>query len=185
MKNHNIERLSALADGELRGLSRWLTRRHLRHCAHCAAELQRIERVRATLAACPLVVEMSDSEEFFWSKVSREIERRGAQTESVAMPRLTLADWLRVNQAAWVSATAALVAACGLWMTMDSPMRIKHSGVVTIEGAETGIPNASVTPIKGVSSDVGVIWLTGMDWASDMDDMKQLLNDSTVDSDET
>ncbi len=185
MKNHNTEKLSALADGELRGLSRWLTRRHLRHCSQCAAELQRIERVRATLAACPPVVEMSDSEEFFWSKVRREIERRGAQTESVAMPRLTLADWLRVNQAAWVSATAALVAACGLWITMDSPVGIKHHGVVIIEEAETGIPNAAVTPLKGASSDVGVIWLTGLDWVPDMDDMKQLLNDSTVESDET
>ena len=185
MKNHNTEKLSALADGELRGLNRWLTQRHLRHCPHCTAELQRIERVRAALAACPPVVEMSDSAEFFWAKVHREIESRGAQTESVAMPRLTLADWLRVNQAAWVSATAAIVAACGLWMTMDSPVRIKHRGVVTIEGAETGIPNAAVTPLKGASSDVGVIWLTGLDWAANMDDMKQLLNDSSSDPDET
>lgn len=185
MKNHNTERLSALADGELRGISRWLTRRHLRHCASCAAELERIERVRAALAANRPVVEMSDSAEFFWSKVRREIEARGAQTERVPVPQLSWGDWLRVNQAVWVPVTAALVAVCGLWLTMGPTAPMTRRGVVTIEEAETGVPNAMATPLKGTTPDVGVIWLTGMDWAADMDDMKRLLEESSEDTDET
>src|SRR5438128_2176149 len=81
MRVHNPELISAQLDGELRGVRRWLVQRHLRRCAICAAEYQRVQRVRGLLAANPVTPPMSDSPEFFWSKVKREIETRDRELQ--------------------------------------------------------------------------------------------------------
>ncbi len=170
MKSHNIERISALADGELKGLSRWLTQRHVRHCPQCADEFARIERVRETLAACPPVVEMSDSADFFWSKVRREIAAREQETISIPMPRLSFADWLQVNRGILATVTSALVVVAGSIVMLQQPTR---SGAVMVERVDTVIPNTVATPLKGAESDVAVIWVSGLEWTPDLDQMQE------------
>ena len=101
MKPHNTERISALVDGELHGLRRWLAGRHLRACPDCAAEFRRAQQVRKMLAANPVSSAMTDSAEFFWSKVKREIEHRGAERVTIPVPTLRLADWLGLTYRPW------------------------------------------------------------------------------------
>jgi len=177
MKQHNTERLSALADGELKGLSRWLAQRHVRHCPQCAAELQRVERVRQTLAACPPIIEMSDSADFFWSKVKRDITTREPQTVFIPVPRLSLADWLLVHRGALATATSGLMVALLTGVMLQQP----HSagpGTVLVERVDTVIPNTVATPLKGAESDVAVIWVSGLEWTADLDEMKQRFENS-------
>ena len=69
MKMHNTELLSALADGELKGIRRMLAEHHLKGCAVCAVEYRRLNRVRAMLHENQPTAQMSDSADFFWSKV--------------------------------------------------------------------------------------------------------------------
>jgi anti-sigma factor RsiW len=170
MKQHNTERLSALADGELKGIHRWLAQRHARHCPPCATELARIERVRETLAACPPVVEMSDSAEFFWSKVRRDIVAREHETISIPVPRLSLADWLQVHRAVLATVTSALVVVAGSLFMLQQPAR---SGAVMVERVDTVIPNTVATPLKGADNDVAVIWVSGLEWTPDIEQMQQ------------
>jgi len=172
MKQHNTERLSALADGELKGINRWLARRHVRHCPQCATEFARIERVRETLAACPPVVEMSDSADFFWSKIRREIAAREQETISIPMPRLSLADWLQVNRGILATVTSALVVVAGSLLMLQQP-NAAHPGAVMVERVDTVIPNTVATPLKGSESDVAVIWVSGLEWTPDLDQMRE------------
>lgn len=172
MKQHNTERISALADGELKGFSRWLAQRHVRHCPQCAAEHQRIQRVRQSLAACPPVIEMSDSADFFWSKVKRAIAAREPQTIFIPIPRLSLGDWFLVHRGALATVTSGLMVALLTGVMLQQP----HSagrGTVMVERVDTVIPNTVATPLKGAESDVAVIWVSGLEWTADLDEMKQ------------
>jgi anti-sigma factor RsiW len=180
MKNHNIERLSALADGELQGLSRWVAERHLRHCQSCAKEYQQVQRVRELLADGRPTVEMSDSAEFFWSKVQREIQSHASRTTTVPVPRLTVGDWLRLHQTAWTSAVTALVVVAGVLVTLNPLDRSHRIGIITVQNAETGIADVAVTPLKSSEPDVAVIWVSGLDWATDMEEMKNMLQNSQL-----
>jgi hypothetical protein len=153
MKSHNTERISALADGELKGLTRWLTRRHMRHCPQCAAEFQRLQRVHEVITACPPAVEMSDSADFFWSKVRRDIEARDQETISIPMPRLSLADWLMVHRAALATITSGLVVLLSTAVMLQQPSPT-GPGAVMVERVDTVIPNTVATPLKGADADV-------------------------------
>lgn len=172
MKPHNTKRISALADGELKGWSRWWTRWHLRRCPRCAAEFQRIERVREALRTCPPRVEMSDSADFFWSKVRREIEAREREELYIPMPRLSLADWLLVHRSALAVATSGLMLALATGLMLQPP-RPSRGGVVWVERVDTVIPNTVATPLKGADSDVAVIWVSGLEWTENLDQMKE------------
>jgi anti-sigma factor RsiW len=172
MKQHNTEKISALADGELKGLSRWLTQRHLRHCPQCAAEYRRVERVRESLAACPPVIEMSDSADFFWSKIRREIEAHEQETISIPMPRLSFGDWLLVHRGALATATSGLMLALATGLMLQFP-GAAGPGAVMVERVDTVIPNTVATPLKGADSDVAVIWVSGLEWTPDLDQMKE------------
>ena len=74
--------VGALADGELRGLRRWLVNRHVQRCPVCAADFRAQRQVRQVLAASRVDVRMSDSPEFFWSKVKRDIARARTRAAS-------------------------------------------------------------------------------------------------------
>jgi hypothetical protein len=172
MKSHNTERISALADGELKGLTRWLTQRHVRHCPQCAAEFQRLQRVHEVLTTCPPAVEMSDSADFFWSKVCREIEAREQETISIPMPRLSFGDWLMVHRAALATISSGLVVLLGTALMLQQP-RPAGRGDVMVERVDTVIPNTVATPLKGADGDVAVIWVSGLEWTADIEQMKE------------
>jgi anti-sigma factor RsiW len=175
MKKHNIERLNALADGELRGLSRWMAERHLRRCRSCAKEYQQVQRVREALAVGRPTVEMSESVEFFWSKVQREIQSRTSQTETVPMPQLTVGDWFRVHQPVWASTAAAVAVIAGMLIVFNPLSGSNNYGAVTVQDAETGIPNTEARTLKSTHPDVAVIWVSGLEWAPNMEEMKRML----------
>jgi len=172
MKRHNTEKISALADGELKGLSRWWTQRHLRRCPRCAAELQRIQRLRQTLAACPPLIEMSDSADFFWSKVRREIEARAPQTLYIPVPRLSVGDWLLLHRGALATVACGLMVALGTIVLLHTSVSA-GPGTVMVERVDTVIPNTVATPLKGPDSDVAVIWVSGLEWTADLEEMKR------------
>ena len=111
--SHNTESVSGLLDGELKGLRLWLAKRHINSCPVCGLEYRRQQRVRRLLQANPPTAAMSDSADFFWSKVKTEIQRRGEESIKVPTPRLALADWLRQHQFAMATAATLVIVACG------------------------------------------------------------------------
>ena len=180
MRVHNSELISALLDGELRGLRRWLAQRHLRHCAICAAEYRRAHHVRDLLAANPVTPPMGDSPEFFWSKVKRQIEARGQQSQVQPMPRLSASDWIGRRSYALATAAAALVAALGvIWITQthrvkpeSAPVLVVRGNVTTVEQVATVLAHTVATPVQGDDEKVAVIWVSGLPWMPDMTTMK-------------
>lgn len=178
MKAHHSEWISALVDGELKGLRRWRVQRHVSRCAPCAAEYRHLVHVRQMLAANPLTPPMSDSPEFFWSKVKREIEAREGQTADVPMPAPGLTEWLGQHRLALASAAAALVGVVGLVFALQTSRKpnptaaIVPTAVTTVEHAATLIPNTVATTLPATDSEPAVIWVSGLPWTPDMDEMK-------------
>lgn len=166
MKLHNPELISALLDGELRDWQRWRAERHLRGCVICEAEYRRLRHVRALLAANPPQAAMSDSADFFWSKVKREIARH--EPEPAAVPHFDLAAWL------WERAMP-LAAAVALVVVTIVGARLLPSGgaeTTTVVAAATTLPDTTATAVHGQEADVTVIWVTGLPWTPDMTEMQ-------------
>jgi len=178
MNVHHSEFISALVDGELKGLRRWMVRRHVSRCAACAAEYRHFRHVREMLAANPVTPVMSDSPEFFWSKVKRGIEASEGQTANVPVPVLSWSDWIGQHQFAMASAVTTLLVAGGLaLMLRPSPtpagrVAIIQPPVATIEHASTLIQDSVATSFDSTDSEPAVIWVSGLPWSPDMTEMK-------------
>ena len=180
MKVHDSELISALADGELKGLRLWLVRRHVSQCAPCAAQYRHLIHVRQMLTANPTTPAMSDSPEFFWSKVKREIQAGEGQMAEVPVPALGLADWLRQHQPALASAIGALVVTVGLLLAWPARQRAPAGGetaiipppLVKVEHAATFIPDTVATSFDATDSEPAVIWVSGLPWTPDMTELK-------------
>jgi anti-sigma factor RsiW len=180
MTVHDPKLISALLDGELRGIRRWLVKRHLGRCAICAAEYRRFHHVRDMLATNPPAPQMSDSPEFFWSKVRREIETRDQESRIEPMPRLTASDWFGQHGYALATAVVALVAALGvLWVKqpnrpkpVSAPVVVVRGNVTTVEHVATVLAHTVATPVEGDEASVAVIWVSGLPWMPDMTTMK-------------
>jgi anti-sigma factor RsiW len=182
MTPHNTEAVTGLLDGELKGLRRWMARRHITRCSACAVEYRRQEQVRQLLRANPTVTPMSDSPEFFWSKVKTEIQRRGDERVAVPTPQPVFADWhwLRHHQLAVATAAAAVIAVAGfLWFTppFHGTNTVTISAPATthfarVERLKSPVPHTVATAFDNEDDDVTVIWVTGLPWTPDMDGMK-------------
>lgn len=179
MNTHNTERISALADGELKGIRRFLAERHLHGCATCAAEYQQIKRVRQMLQDNPPTAQMSDTAEFFWSKVKRGIEQRGDEPVEVPMPGLSLGDWLGQRRFVLAGVAAVVVAMIGaLWLLPGRPVEpgpVGHfvpNGFAKVDKVSTPIPETAVTAFDSQEANATVIWVSGLPWTADMDEMK-------------
>ena len=152
MKMHNPELINALVDGELKGVRRLLVERHLRGCALCAAEYRHLHHVREMLAANPPNAEMSDSPEFFWSKVEREIQRledpvqKPARESYLAMVRRFLVP---------ASAVAAVVIA-GLMLNRSAG----PSGLTVAAEIETALADAGAFTYRDYSAGTTLVWLS-------------------------
>jgi hypothetical protein len=124
---------------------------------------------------------MNDSPEFFWSKVKREIQAREGQAVEVPMPALSLSDWLGQHRFAVASAVTTLVAVVGLVIALQAPRTpawrppldpIIQPPVATVEHASTMIPNTVATAIEVKDAEPAVIWVSGLPWTPDMNEMK-------------
>jgi predicted anti-sigma-YlaC factor YlaD len=181
MKPHNPELVGALLDGELKGLRRVLVQRHVDRCALCAAEYHSLHRVREMLAANSSHAQMSDSPEFFWSKVKREIQARGDQRVELPGPQLSAFDWPGQHRYALATMTATLVAVIALiWMIQarrpaPTPVIVTVALPIpraTVEHVSTAIPDTVATTVDTKDTDVTVIWVSGLPWTPNMTEMK-------------
>jgi anti-sigma factor RsiW len=178
MKAHHSEWISGLVDGELTGWQRWRVQRHVSRCAPCAAEYRHLVHVRKMLAQNPVTAPMSDSPEFFWSKVKREIQAREGQSAAVSRPVSSLSAWLGQHRYAFVAVVTTLVVAVGAGIARRAPRQTSAPGpivptpVATVEHASTLIPNTVATSIQSESSDSAVIWVSGLPWTPDMNELK-------------
>ena len=215
MRRHNTKSVTGLLDGELKGRRLRLAKRHINSCPVCALEYRHQQHVRRLLQANPPTAAMSDSPEFFWSKVKKEIQQRGEQSVEVPQPRLALADWLRQYQFAMGTVAALVIAACGMvWfmqpghrapevvaslpavkasqpmvtaslpaMTTSSPAVTASlpaetpsvatpAGFAEVEQLKTPVPHSVATAFDSDDAGVTVIWVTGLPWTPDMDEMK-------------
>jgi anti-sigma factor RsiW len=179
MNVHNPEWLHALADGELTGLRRWWVRRHVGRCPLCAAEYRHIQHVRQLLAANPVVPVMSDSPEFFWSKVNRDIQAQAGQTAAIPMPRLSLTDWLAQHRYAFASVTATIVLALALLFALPA-RRDRAVPLATVGHVATVLPDTAATAFESPEAEATVIWVSGLPWTETMTEMKTLF--ATLDS---
>jgi anti-sigma factor RsiW len=175
LNRHNPELVSALVDGQLTGLRRWLTQRHVDACPTCAEQYRQEQQLHATLAANPPPIAMSDSADFFWSKVRRDIDARGTESIRVPVPTLSLRDWLGQHHYALASATTALVAVFGLFWTATID-RTPPPQIVMVENASTELPDTDVTICKGSDKSVSVIWVSGLPWTPNLSEMKSVYN---------
>jgi len=128
----------------------------------------------------PPVAAMSDSPEFFWSKVKAEIQRRGDERVEVPMPRLAFSDWLQQHQFAVATAAASLIAVVSLlWfvasfhgtpaVTASAPT---PADLAKVEQLKTAIPHTAATTFDSEDAGVTVIWVSGLPWTHDMNEMK-------------
>jgi hypothetical protein len=132
------------------------------------------------LQANPLKVQMTDSPEFFWSKVKKEIKRRGEEEVNVPAPRLALPDWLLRHQFTVATATAAVMATVGVIWIVQTPTRpLANTAPATmpasfakVEQLKTAIPNTTATAVESSDAQVTVIWVSGLPWAPNMNEMK-------------
>jgi len=178
--SHNTESVSGLLDGELKGLRLWLAKRHISACPVCALEYRHQQHVRRLLQANPPTATMSDSAEFFWSKVKSDIQRRGEESVEVPLPRLALADWLEQHQFAMATAAALIIAVCGAVWFMQTIRRAPAvtasvatpPGFAQIEQLKTPVPHSAATTFDSEDAGVTVIWVTGLPWTPDMNEMK-------------
>jgi len=174
MKRHSTEQITALVDGELRGVRRWLTRRHAAQCPVCALEYRRQRQIRVWIASHSRTVKMEDSPEFFWSKVRAEIEQHGNAPVAMPTPRLNLPDWLRQHE------TVLVVAATAVLLLLSVPWWLQpHSEPVVlakVERVETPLPDTAATVLRTGDDEVAVVWLSGFPWSEDMEEMKTRLN---------
>lgn len=179
MKLHNPELVSALVDGELRGLRRWLVRRHLARCAVCGAEYRHQLHVRQLLAANPITPVMNESADFFWSKVRRDIEAQAGRPYRVRIPPLSLSDWLFRHQTSLLGAAAVLAAVLGLWfaarMYRPTLQTVAERPLpATVARVTTPLPQTTATVFHREDEEVTVIWVSGLPWTADLKQMHTL-----------
>jgi hypothetical protein len=201
MSHHHTDIVSGLLDGQLTGVRLWLAKRHVSVCPVCATEYRRQRRVREMLHENPPTAAMSDSPEFFWATVKAEIQRRGAERVEAPIPKLGFADWLEQHQFAVVSVAALLVAAAGILAfalayhgtrpvvaAAPTPVQIAQveqsktpipganaatpDSFAQVEQLKTPIPDTAATAFESEDAGVTVIWVTGLPWTPDMDEMK-------------
>jgi hypothetical protein len=126
------------------------------------------------------VAAMSDSPEFFWSKVKAEIHRRGQERVEAPMPNVVFADWLRRHPFAVAAVSALVVAATGvIWFaqTFQRAPAVTASAAAPakfakVEQLNAPIPHTAATAFDSEDAGVTVIWVTGLPWTPDMDEMK-------------
>jgi anti-sigma factor RsiW len=179
MNTHNPEFVSALVDGELRGLRRWLVRRHLARCAVCAAEYRHQLHVRQLLAAHPVVPVMNESAELFWSRVLRDIQAHTGQKYRVRLPSLSLGDWLFRHQTSLVGAAAVLAAGLGLWMAVRLYPTTREAtayrrAAATVARVITPLPHTTATVFHRDEDEITVIWVAGLPWTANLKQMHTL-----------
>lgn len=172
MKVHQTELISALVDGELRGRRKRLVERHLQECIVCQAEFRHLQHVREMLATNPPQPAMSDSADFFWSKVKRDIERHGTTPVEAPVPSWSLADWLL--QHAFTLATASAIVLALMVGVLFLPRQLAAPTVVQVV---TALPDTVATPLAPDDQGTTTIWLSGLPWTKDMNQMQTYFSD--------
>ena len=174
MSRHQTERISGLLDGELKGLRRWAAERHVRACPVCAVEYRRQRTVRRMLHNNPTTARMSDSPEFFWSKVKSEIRNRSEESDAPSTGWVV--HWLATHSMLATTTAVAIAIVCILCLRTSSrpsaPSTRMQASFARVERLKTAIPNTAATSLQPDDSQVTVIWVSGLPWAPNMNEMK-------------
>lgn len=188
MSHPKPEWLVALADGELRGWRRRRVERHAQVCPVCAAEYRQQRHVGEWLRKNPQPVAMRESAEFFWSKVRGEIQRQAPPPAELPVPRPALVDWAVQHRLQMAAVVAALLVAVGLvWVAGSAAPGAKMvaaaqpglkklptmeiQAVARVEQARAPVENAVATVLPTEQADIAVVWISGLPWTKDMDEM--------------
>jgi hypothetical protein len=178
MKKHRPELVSALLDGQLTGIRRWLVQRHVNRCIVCSVEYRRQHHVQQMLRNNFPVATMSETPEFFWSQVQRGIEAAGNKTIHLPAPRLGLFDWLGQHQNALASATAAVLILTGTALWLNQTRHVV--AVAMVEDVSTGLPDTNASAYPTGDKGTSVIWVSGLPWAPDISEMHATLQDGEI-----
>ncbi len=177
MKLHDPALMAALLDGELKGWRLRYIRRHVARCPTCAVEYRLQRHARDLLRQQPPRHQMSDSPDFFWSKVRNEIHQRGATPVDVPNPRLSLADWIWLRPLALpaVAATLAILLATVTLLQLRPAPPAKSPPVASrVITATTPVPDSVATAFHSDAAEATVIWVSGLPWTPDMTEMQTL-----------
>jgi anti-sigma factor RsiW len=174
MNHPKPELIGALLDHQLAGMQRGRVVRHIRTCSPCAQEYRLQRRVRRLIRENVASPQMSDSPDFFWSKVKAGIQARGDESFIAEPARLSFLDWIGTHRPVLASVAAGVVVVLGLFMATRSarvpPRNLDNSPVV--QHASVSLPNTAVSIVGESEPDVTVIWVSGLPWTRDMTEQK-------------
>jgi hypothetical protein len=174
MNHPKPELIGALLDHQLAGMKRRRIVRHVRACPLCAQEYRLQRRVRQLIRENVASPQMSDSTDFFWSKVKAGIQVRGGESFTAEPARLSFLDWMGTHRPILVSVAAGSVVLLGLFIASRSarvpPRNLDNSPVV--QHASVSLPNTAVSIVGESEPDVTVIWVSGLPWTKDMTEQK-------------
>jgi hypothetical protein len=200
MKGHEHETISALLDGELSRRQRRRVLHHLRACPDCTGEYRRQRGVRRLLRSTAAAPAMPLSGDLFWTRVRGAIQQAAVDADpsfAPAPPAPATRDWAGGARWAWATvAVAAVVVVVGLgvfWQHQPpapaapgqvaiappppprtGPPPAPQPVYAEVERAATVLPNTTVSTFDAKQAGVTVLWVDGLPWTPDMNEMQTL-----------
>ncbi|MBI3414989.1 MAG: hypothetical protein HY043_06650 [Verrucomicrobia bacterium] len=146
-------KLQALLDGELspdeaRQVTEWLA-----GDAAAKALFAELKATKAAIAGNEQEIRLSESREFYWSKIARQIEREDAV--AVGDPRKTPFAWMR-----WfapLAGTATLVIVLALALRLRPGLR--SGGLASADAFEPPHEDSSIISFHSDSEGISVVWV--------------------------
>jgi|DewCreStandDraft_4_1066084.scaffolds.fasta_scaffold133246_2 anti-sigma factor RsiW len=146
-------KLQAYLDGELpeaeaREVANWLARDR-----EAVALLTELRNTRQALAGFEAGLRVPESEDFYWSRIRREIER----LEPLEAPASPSVPWFRRLRALLIpTAAAAVLAIAGLVVMQETGLRQRG----TAGEAETAVADAGTFTYRDFAARATLVWLT-------------------------
>jgi anti-sigma factor RsiW len=142
--------LHAYLDGELPEAERRSVEGRLQQDAAARDLLAELRLTRSLVAGQERAPRVPESREFYWSKISRQIERETARPEAPAR-RSAWLRWL-LSPASGAVASLLLLAAGGLWLN--------RPGESAANEAEVSLPEGQMVTFRDQEERMTVVWLT-------------------------
>ena len=147
-------KLQAFLDGELLPDEAKQVAESLARDASAQALLTELKQTKAALASNELPRTLDELREFYWSKISRQIEREAAASEAGSR-REQAPSWWR-----WfapLAGTAALAGVLAMILRLDS--RSPSASLKEAEVIEAQHEDSSIISFRSESEGISVIWV--------------------------
>jgi anti-sigma factor RsiW len=142
--------LQAYVDGELSARERRKVEQWLEQSAEARSTVEELRNTRSFLAGNEPEAILSESREFYWSKIHRQIERV-EQPAFVLRPVLSPSWWLKYAMPLAAAAALALVATSPVWNRFTQDLEADE-----LDGE---LQQASAFVFHSESEDMTVVWL--------------------------